>query len=243
MVCDSVIEGFHKAKTFFDVNLPEITTYWPSSEDSSYYVSSVGIFIAQDDRGDRDVIMHEYGHYIAETYGFAQGSVGEDSIHYWNLDLRYNPVERTDEEAMNLAFREAWASLFSIATQRGDTGYPNSGDTGYQDVDEGSGETLEVDLEGGTDAHDSPGQYFENMNCCALWDIFDDHNSRQDNNDTLSDTSLSKIWTISRDYQPDDIIDFWNSWFQSYDYASEITRIFRDHEMSFPKPEQTNPTP
>jgi hypothetical protein len=243
MVCDSVIEGFHKAKTFFDVNLPEITTYWPSSEDSSYYVSSVGLFIAQEDRGDRDVIMHEYGHYIAETYGFAQGSVGENSIHYWNLDLRYNPDNRTDEEAMNLAFREAWASLFSIATQRGDSWYLNSGDTRYQDVDEGSGETLEVDLEEDTDSHNSPGQYFENMNCCALWDIFDDHNDGEDNNDTLSDTSLSKIWTISRDYQPDDIIDFWNSWFQSYDYASEITRIFRDHEMSFPKPEQTNPTP
>ncbi len=243
MVCDSVIEGFHKAKTFFDVNLPEITTYWPSSEDSSYYISSVGIFIAQDDRGDRDVIMHEYGHYIAETYGFAQGSVGEDPTHYWNLDLRYNPDNRTDEEAMNLAFREAWASLFSIATQRGDFWYPNSGDTRYHDVDEGSGKTFKVDLEEDTDAHDSPGQYFENMNCCALWDIFDDHDSRDDDNDTLSDTSLSKIWTISRDYQPDDIIDFWNSWFQSYDYASEITRIFRDHEMSFPKPEQTNPTP
>lgn len=241
MVYDSVIEGFGKAKTFFDVNLPEITTYWPSSEDSSYYTSSIGIFIAQDDRGDRDVIMHEYGHYIAETYGFAQGSVGEDPTHYWNLDLRYNPVDRTDEEARNLAFREAWASLFSIATQRGDTWYPNSGDTWYQDLDEGSGETLEVDLEGGTGAHDSPGQYFENMNCGALWDIFDDNNDGQDNNDTLSDTSLSKIWTITRDFKPDDIIDFWNSWFQSYDYASEITRIFRDHEMSFIKPEPPQP--
>jgi len=81
------------------------------------------------------------------------------------------------------------------------------------------------------------------MNCCALWDIFDDRDNRADDNDTLSDTSLSKIWTISRDFKPDDIIDFWNSWFQSYDYAIEITRIFQDHEMLFPKPEQTNPTP
>jgi|GEM_PF-1916417 len=237
MVYDSIMESFEKAKTFFDINLPEVTTFWPCEDEASYFdPCDRGMYIAQGDRGDRDVIMHEYGHFIADVYFFAQGSVGDNSIHYWNADLRHHPIQRKDQEARNLAFRESWATLFSIATQYGDTDYPYSGDTRYQDWDEENDKKLEVDLEEDTYDHFKPGEFFENMNCCALWDIFDDKDDRFDNEDTLSDKALSKIWTIVRDYQPDDIVDFWNSWFQSYDYTSEITRIFQDHEMSFVKP-------
>jgi len=237
MVYDSVIESFENAKTFFDINLPEVTTFWPCEEETSYFdPCNLGMYIAQGDRGDRDVIMHEYGHFIADVFAFAQGDVGDNPIHYWNADLRHHPIQRKDQEARNLAFREAWATIFSIATQYGDTDYPYSGDTRYQDWDEENDKKLEVDLEEDTYNHCQPGEFFENMNCCALWDIFDDKDDRFDNEDTLSDKALSKIWTIVRDYQPDDIIDFWNNWFVSYDYTSEITRIFHDHEMSFVKP-------
>ena len=236
MVYDSVIEGFHKTKTFFGIELDEVAAYWPCSEDTSYYdPCNLGIYISQDDRGDRDVIMHEYGHHIAQIYEVAQGPVGDNPVHFWNADLRYEPVGRTDEHAMNLAFREAWASLFSIATQYGDRGFYDSGDTRYQDVDEESGSILEVDLETRMDGDYSPGQYFENMNTCALWDIFDDS---VDDNDKLSDTSLQKIWTISRDYKPDNIEGFWDSWFRNYDYEQEMKDIFETHEMPFVKPGQ-----
>ncbi len=237
MVYDSVIEGFHKAKTFFDVNLPEVTTFWPCEEETSYFdPCDRSMYIAQGDRGDRDVIMHEYGHFIADVFAFGQGPVGENSLHYWNADLRDNPIQRSDEEARNLGFRESWASIFSIATQYGDNWYYCSGDTEYQDLDEESEKTFTIDLEKDTDDRYQPGEYYENMTCCALWDIFDDNDDRVDDDDTLSDITLSKIWSIARDFQPDDIIDFWNSWFQSYDYTSEITRIFQDHKMSFVKP-------
>jgi hypothetical protein len=69
--------------------------------------------------------------------------------------------------------------------------------------------------------------------------MLDDSDDGEDDNDTLSDTSLLKIGTVILEWQPDDIIDFWNSWFQSYDYEDEITRIFADHEMQFAKPELT----
>lgn len=91
--------------------------------------------------------------------------------------------------------------------------------------------TYTLDLERGTNTHNSPGQYYENMNCCALWDIFDDHDDSADNQDTLSDTSLSKIWAVMRDDKPDDIIGFWNSWFKSFQYTDEMTRIFQDHRI------------
>lgn len=237
MVYDSLIESFENARTFFDINLPEVTTFWPCEEETSYFdPCNLGVYIEQGDRGDRDVIMHEYGHFIAEVYFFAQGSVGDNPIHYWNADLRHHPIQRKDQEARNLAFRESWATLFSIATQYGDTDYPYSGDTRYQDWDEENDKKFEIDLEEDTYDHFKPGEFFENMNCCALWDIFDDKDDRFDNEDTLSDTSLSKIWTIVRNSQPDDIEGFWNGWFLSFEYTSEITRIFQDHEMSFVKP-------
>jgi hypothetical protein len=233
MVYDSIVEGFHKAKTFFNIEMHEITTYWPFSEDISCFIPTIGIFISELDQGDRDVIMHEYGHYIADEYSFTQGDVGEDGRHYWDRDLRYQPVNRTDEQARNLTFREAWATLFSVATQYGDTGYEYIGDEKYQDFDQGSNRVFTVNLEEETSAHDSPGQYYDNMNTCALWDIFDDQSCEEDNLDTLSDTSLSKIWSIMKVHKPDDIIDFWNSWFVLYDYEEELRRIFLDHEMTF----------
>ena len=234
MIYDSIMEGFHKAKTFFDINLPEVTTFWPSEEETSYYdPCDLSIHISQGDRGDRDVIMHEYGHFVADIFAFAQGDVGDNSIHYWIADLRNYPIQRKDEEARNLTFSESWATLFSIATQYGDTSYPYAGDTKYQDQDEESGSEFMINLETDTSKKHDPGEFYENMNCCALWDIFDDNDDHADNEDTLSDTSLSKIWTVFRNSRPDDIEDFWNGWFQSFDYTDEITRIFQDHKMSF----------
>lgn len=240
MVYDSIIEGFHKAKTFFGIELEGVTTYWPSEADASYFdPREAGIYISQDDRGDRDVIMHEYAHYIADTYGVGQGPVGENSGHYWDRDLREEPEWRTAEHAMNLAFREAWASLFSIATQYGDTGYPYSGDSQYDDLDEQGDWSLTVDLANDfEEGQFSPGQYYENMNAGALWDIFDDKIGGFGSKDTLSDPSLTMIWTISRDYKPESIVDFWNSWFRSYDHEQEMKYIFNAHGMPFVKPGQ-----
>jgi hypothetical protein len=232
-VFDSVIEGFILANTLFGIELDEITAYWPSQENMTFYLPSPAaeLYIAQGDNHDRDVILHEYGHYIADTNDFALGNVGENPIHYWNLDLRYNPENRTDKQAKNLAFREAWATFFSIASQYHQTWYPNSGDTCYQDFDDISGKTMTLDLEGGNNTNYSPGQYYENMNCCALWDIFDENNYSADNNDTLSDTSMVKIWTTMKNYKPEDITDFWNGWFRSFQYTTEMTRIFNNHNI------------
>lgn len=236
MVYDSIVEGFIKAKAFLGIELDGITTFWPCAANGTFYVSGGSIHVAREDRGDRDVIMHEYGHYVAHVCDFAQGSVGEyPPQHYWNTDLRYTPWYHTDEQARNFAFREAWPTLFSIATQYGDRWYPDAGDTKYQDTVEWFGWTYEVDLEKDTADHSSPGEFYENMVCCALWDIFDDEDDVVDDNDTLSDVGLDKIWAVTQDYQPESMRNFWDGWLASLDYTDEITRIFADHGMNFPK--------
>ncbi|MBN2447734.1 MAG: hypothetical protein JXO22_13455, partial [Phycisphaerae bacterium] len=130
------------------------------------------------------------------------------------------------------AFREAWATLFSIASQMGDKSYPGSGDTLYQDIDEPSGYTFTADPEWDTKKPKSPGEFYEHMNCCALWDVFDEATIFEPR-DTLSDPGLFMIWTILCDYQPEDIIDFWDGWFKRFEYGPDMTRIFRDHQMPF----------
>ncbi|MBL7186690.1 MAG: hypothetical protein ISS70_10230 [Phycisphaerae bacterium] len=234
MVFDSVVEGFGKAIEFFDIELEGIAVFWPSVEADSFYdPCAVEVHISQDDRGDRDVIIHEYGHYLTQMNGFAKGDVGDYAGHYWNADLRYSPHYHTNEQARNLAFREAWASLYSVAVQYGDTWYPYSGDAVYQDLDEESEWMLEADLEWDFDPDSDyrPGEYFENMNACALWDIFDDYSASEGHFDRLSDPGLEKIWLVSQQYKPDDILQFWDGWCENYGIEDNITRIFKAHQM------------
>ncbi len=234
-VYDSIVEGYVKAKgKLSNVKLPEIMTYWPGPKSFSFYYSGSdeyagpGIYIEQEDRYDRDTIIHEYGHYIQHKNDFAWGYAGSSSDHGWNTDLRDYPESgiRTAEQAKNLAFREAWAYLFSIAAQYGVSPYPYSGDSKIQDIDEGAGKMLLIDLETDTNLRSWPGEFYESMNCCTLWDIFDNHD---DFNDEYGNNSLTKIWTISRVNKPKTIQDFWNSWSNN----SEIRLIFKDHRMSF----------
>lgn len=234
LVYESIVESFLKARAFFGIDPNEIAVYWPSSDNGTYYDPDSGIHIAKEDRGDRDVIMHEYGHYVADLGGFAQGDVGDFPMHYWRIDLRYSPSNRIAEHARNLAFREAWATLFSIATQYGDFTYPYAGDAKYQDYDETLRKRFAVDLESETMYHSQPGEFYENMNACALWDIFDDNCDAWDNRDTLSDSSLSMIWTVLRQSRPENMKGFWDGWFTKYAYAREMLRIFKDHGMGFP---------
>ena len=245
LVFDSIIQSFHKAKKFFGIEMEEINTYWPSQANASYYYPDVGIFISRDDEWDRDLIMHEYGHYIATVYDFAQGDVGDDPRHYWDYDLRYHPVDRTEEHASNLAFRESWPTLFSIAAQYGDKNYPHSGDTMYQDYYSYYDYLFQFDLEQDTFDNDSPGEYYGNMNCCSLWDIFDDNRDRLSFQETVVDPGLDRTWTIMRDRSPKNLNDFWISWYNRFydeDDIEGVKWIFSRHNMTFAESSELPPT-
>lgn len=243
LVYDSIVEGFIQASllAFVEPNEPnEVMVYWPGEEDFSYFdPCDQGIYIAQDDRRDRDVIMHEYGHYVAQICGVGLGPVGDNPVHFWDQDLRKEPVWRNNDEAMNLAFREAWATVFSIATQYGDSHYPYSGDSQYQDEDENANWSFIVELDCKRNYSHLEGQFYEHMNAGAMWDVFATIDNNGGADDDLSVApSFSMIWGVSRDHKPDDIIGFWDSWFLDYDYEQELTSIFEAHGMPFVKPGQ-----
>ncbi|MCK4761701.1 MAG: fibronectin type III domain-containing protein, partial [Candidatus Aminicenantes bacterium] len=246
-VYDAIVEAFIKTFTIYSQEMPGIMVIWQEpppelgGEGTCYDPNSGKIYLVMEDRWDRDVILHEYGHYIQDRFGFQNGLVGGDTDHAWDQDLTNYPVGRTDEEAKNLAFREAWPTFFSISVQYGDTGFPNSGDSIYQDTEDVN-PPITDNLEQDTMFHFSPGEFYEAMNCCTLWDIFDSNNHFFDNNDTLS-LDHDEIWNIVIAEKPNDIKGFWEKWFNHFPYKREMTRIFLDHRMSFIAQSPTNPSP
>jgi len=218
-VFDSIMEGYHKAVTWLGVySLPKVNVYWP--DDHSYY-DGAAIRLLELDRWDRDVIMHEYGHFIADRLGFLGSEGGE---HDWDSDCRVYGGPRTDSDAARLAFAEGWATFYSVASQFAETADPCYNDT--EDF------VTSVNLETDTARHYAPGQYFESMIACAWWDMFDDNDSPVDNDDRLC-LGIQPIWSILSGGKPKTIEAFWDHWLDTDSCKVQVDRILRDHRMTF----------
>lgn len=80
-VYDAGIEAYSRAFSEFGMTLPDVTIFWPMVSGITHFEPSTSaIWVERRDRWDRDVIIHEYGHFIAQEYGFAQGQVSV-SVH------------------------------------------------------------------------------------------------------------------------------------------------------------------
>lgn len=235
-VYDSVVEAFMKSYDLLGLrnpSLPGLVVWWPTVGRAHYNVR--GLHLPQDREWERDLIFHEYGHHIETMTGFGVGDVGTNC--HWRrcYDLREQPdctdpgvmLRQTPAQAMNLAFREAWATLFAVASQLGDTDYPRAGDGYYDDGD--SRISLE-DLTGS--AGQAPGEFYECQTLGALWDIFDGGGGARDD-DAVSDSSprLGKIWRVISNYSPDNIQEFWDGWVREWGGQGEVARIFFDHRL------------
>jgi len=219
-IFDSVVEGFDRTAAWLGSVPPsEATVLWPADL-SCYDLGSERIHLLELDRWDRDVIMHEYGHFIADQFGFLQTPGGE---HNWDHDLRDYGIPRSNEEAAQLAFSEAWATFFAVAAQ-----YSATGDTRYDDTEDMS---ISLDLETDTDKHYAPGEYYESMAACALWDILDDNDDFADDDDTLT-LPVADLWTLLCEDMPATMGAFWDDWQNTHAFRTQVWRILRDHEMS-----------
>jgi len=216
-ICDSVVEGYNQAQTHLNLFAPQATVYWPAS---SSCFDGAAIHLQEFDRWDRDIILHEYGHFLAAKGGFDRSPGGD---HAWNADLRTFGQPRSDTEAARLAFSEAWASFFSVASQYTQTGDPCLDDS--EDV------CYSYNLETDTAKHHTPGQFHESMVACAWWDIFDDHDDGADDCDTLQ-MPLGNIWTVLSIDKPDTASSFWDAWTARFNCKIESYRIFKDHRIT-----------
>ena len=107
------------------------SSVFPSPSIVGTCYSLKNLFILKDDYCDWDIILHEFGHYIADTIDIDDSPGGDHSSSDDLLDTSSNK-----SKAIRLAWSEGWATYLSIAAQRylSLSGIPNVGDYNYTDT-------------------------------------------------------------------------------------------------------------
>ncbi|HYF44685.1 MAG TPA: hypothetical protein VD926_00650 [Acidimicrobiales bacterium] len=149
--------------------LPEIPIRYPDPRGSFYDGDEVHVLGT--DWFDWDVLLHEFGHYIADSLDIEQNPGGPHSLSANLSDTRDSKVVGT-----RLAWGEGWPSFFAVATLAEDAaalGIPNVGDSRYQDTVDS---TIDVSLE----AKATLGEDNERTVMNILWDLYDDHDDGRD---------------------------------------------------------------
>ena len=176
------------------------------------------------DEWDDGIILHEYGHFIADIFDFLSPVGGQ---HWW--DEKYDP---------RLSWNEGWAHYFACAVMNTES---------YLDT-RFDGEAIEFDLETGiasfTDGTppcfaNALGESCEASVGGALWDVFDAIDDDQEGDgigDNLSD-GPDNIWDVVYYYEtaghgPHTINEYWDGWFaRGHDYYTEMHHIWCEHGM------------
>ncbi|MDO9097589.1 MAG: hypothetical protein Q7U60_05675, partial [Candidatus Methanoperedens sp.] len=210
---------------------PKVRAIWPDNDaDSSSEYGNGIIYIegpasSDPDEWDESVILHEYGHFITDSYAdlFPPNiDYGTDGIHTW-----------TSHETIETGWIEGWSNFFQSAVRH----YYN-----YPLYDRYVESYFSRSLENAIEAGDPRGDDVEGAIASALWDIYD---SNQDNIRGGTDTvnmGFDEIWNILDKYDPDTssstknhpwtIYDFWNGWkANNYGYYTEVKSILADRSI------------
>jgi uncharacterized protein (TIGR03437 family) len=172
LVFDAAVEGYLIATQIARVDPPLIRVYFPVRNllsliakpgdiDAHYNPATREIFLADLYGDSPDVVLHEYGHFLADVAGF-WGPAGGD--HEWPFTQRIPPA---------LAWNEGWATFFAVAGQNAH-GKPNK--TAF--VSRHPNNTMNYSLE---DGHNraviddrAAGDDNEGSVQFVLWDLYDD---------------------------------------------------------------------
>lgn len=156
------------------------------------------LFVTGVNGWDWDVVLHEYGHYVARLDTMTD-TLGGD--HFLN-----KPITGEKGKAVRLAWTEGWASWFSIAAQQEGAliklGIPGAGDASYRD----SGLDTTVSLDDPTDPPWSLGERSEVTVMRVLHDLSDDHGGKPAETVAMGADSL---WRALRRGRPECLWDAW----------------------------------
>ncbi|MBN1485818.1 MAG: hypothetical protein JXA37_13975 [Chloroflexia bacterium] len=217
-IADALLDGYNYVVSLRGSAKAAHARYEPGRGEEGSLYSRVSEEITLGDAGgdadayDDSVILHEYGHFMADRYSCIRGGGGE---HY--VDRHYNT---------KLAWSEGWANYFSSASRNNPR---------YFDVDDAEGvyainwENWHIDYSGVT------GSTNEGAVCATLWDI---HDSVDETHDRLS-LGGGEIWnTVEQgmtgyrlDYDRNcNVYEFWDDWHTfGYPADSELAAIFGQH--------------
>ena len=148
-------------------------TYFSAGENAAYIKGERDV--NSDELGDW-VIIHEYGHYLADRFSKDDTPGGEHAL-----------GERVDPR---LAWSEGWATFFAQRT----LGQPIYIDT----MGENGADTFYFDLDEDVPEWDHPGYWSEHSVGSTLWDVAEQAGGDGDH----LGLGLKPIWSVSQDYLP-----------------------------------------
>jgi hypothetical protein len=133
---------------------------------SNTYFSAGRVHVLKRDRWDWDVMLHEYGHFVAEQTGIEDNPGGS---HRGDQNLS-DTAGRNKDLGVRLAWGEGWPTYFAVSLlvemDAASLGIANIGDAKYQDTEDA---TIVTDLEvGGVLGEDN-----EVTVMSTLWDLYD----------------------------------------------------------------------
>lgn len=218
--------------------LEEIKVYYPTTEDISCFDGN-DIFILDSDKDDWDVMLHEYGHYVANCYNIRENVGG---THFVGECLNHTNGKFI---GMPLAWSEGWATYFSISSQiemsEKNQNIDNVGDTSYSDPEK----LIDYCIEN-PELHEY--RYGESNEICiasALMDLADEKN---DDNIYLG---YAYVWNLIINNECKNFSEFIQALYQgksyiecseygnilsSFDIAPELSTPINDTNIGWNKP-------
>lgn len=171
----------------------DIEVVFPST--GSFY-SGTRVHLLQLDRWDWDVLLHEYGHFVADQLNIENNPGGSHSS---SRNLADYPG-RNKDLGIRLAWGEGWATYFAVSLladmNTASLGIANVGDTKYQDTEDAN---IVNDLEVGA----TLGEDNEATVMGVLWDLYD---TESDGLDEI-DLGAQVVWSALDAADPETLSD------------------------------------
>jgi len=245
-ILDAITLGYDYANTFVNSFSASVDVVWyegyegPLSQGTNYHPPTDTIHISGEihnpDQWDDGVILHEYGHFVADKL---------DTMAWYNVTGEH---EWNGTYSPQLAWSEGWAHFFSCAARES----PSYRNTFPYDI------WAEFDLETGTLTDDlgktidanALGGSCEASVAGILWDIFDSVDDDQNNDGVGDDLDYKEdqIWDVVLNYATGGmfshkvytIFDFWDGWFaRGHEQRQKIWDIYYEHGETMPAAEST----
>lgn len=228
-ILDTVIRGSDKVKELNSSVPPLISVIWERGINSGtgYANNTIVLNGSSDDPDEYDdsVILHEYGHFVADKYSYDHSPGGGHQSIDENQDIR-------------LSWSEGWATYFGGLTRNNskyvDIRYDKDTKiqiTGWHDIEN-------LDSNAGSLSSFAQGQDTEVSVSSILWDIYD---STDDTGDILS-LGAQSIWDVFSQFKPfyDCVFeDFYRDFFANSlneAYRVQVNNILAERKLFYSTP-------
>jgi hypothetical protein len=177
--------------------LGQMLVEWPTSESTSSFDGGE-LSILELDRWDWDVMHHEYGHYVMESFNIDDNPGGSHSSANCLSDARSDK-----SEGIRLAWGEGWPTYFGTVGQEvlglASLNVPRVGDVRYQD-------TEDINVNYSLESQGTPeGEDNEAAVQRLFWDL---HDAASDGRDTV-DADQQTLFNIVNAADPDHLSGAW----------------------------------